>query len=319
MDNPKLARFSFLLAVVLFSQFFSCISSLADPEDSCEDAKIPGILEEKQVEAIKSLQEKLPQSSGVNLKQNPDAVQKLVTGGLNSMNFWTKEHQLAQRDTGIGLFYGYDSPYAKMDEKLKNEHLETKKRYRAYPETPRETTCIDWVYSHLKAAYKSAGLLKRWEEIESIVRSKDSDGIFLMQEMRKDGWEAVYWNMDVKKPIAEADHHKYFANQVEKTGQYSGIPIDHKMLNFRTTNPQEKETKGLDALKDVPFWVGIADGAYHVFLGHNLNVNEAHSALNPDSYKVIEDRPLEKWGTESKKKFLSGVIMVPPGSWKEPK
>ena len=77
------------------------------------------------------------------------------------------------------------------------------------------------------------------------------------------------------------------------------------MINYRAGGGQ-----GMDQLEKVPFWFGVAKGGMHTFVGSGSTVNEFHWSDDPDSTNAIDETPLAKFAWES------GVIMVPPGTWR---
>ena len=66
---------------------------------------------------------------------------------------------------------------------------------------------------------------------------------------------------------------------------------------------------GIEKLREVPFFFGLAKGGVHTFVGRKGEVNEFHWSEMPNSEHAIQQTPLEKFG------WNSGLIMVPPGTW----
>ena len=66
------------------------------------------------------------------------------------------------------------------------------------------------------------------------------------------------------------------------------------------------------------FWVGIANGGYHVFPGTYLNVVEAHSTrhiTSIDNLEFSDFNPLASGGGprwSRTEKYVSGMIAIPP-------
>jgi len=158
---------------------------------------------------------------------------------------------------------------------------------------------------------------EEWKEIEKYVRERQSFGKYLMQKLQERGWEAVFWSPDVVKPADGKSEHASWYRNVINGKPYYGVNIDHLLINYRPSRGSSvtRDLSGIEKLKQVPFWVGIANGGYHCFLGYNDRLNESHSTLSPDNRKNIEDNPFMNWGTSTSPWYLSGVIMVPPGTW----
>jgi hypothetical protein len=98
---------------------------------------------------------------------------------------------------------------------------------------------------------------------------------------------------------------------VARGNGYYGIAVDAQVINYRPTSGAGTtlDTSGLDKLKQVPFFFGLAKGGVHTFVGRQGEVNEFHWAEMPDSKHAIQQTPLKDWG------WNSGLIMVPPGTW----
>ena len=77
-------------------------------------------------------------------------------------------------------------------------------------------------------------------------------------------------------------------------------------LDYRS---DDRPAVGLERLERIPFWYGLARGGRHTFLKHNGVVSEFHYVSDPDDADAITEEPLAEFD------WLSGVIMVPPGSW----
>lgn len=185
------------------------------------------------------------------------------------------------------------------------------------------TSCIGWTMENIGAAYKAAGKEDRWKEIERTVIEKGSKGTDLALELQKDGWKGIYWNPDTKNPdsvVRNPGEHTTTARDATRTGSYYGIKVDQadQIINYQPTAAATGQTPasqaGLDKLKQVPFYFGVANGGVHTFVGSHGSVVESHYDTGPfDRSKPIieETKSLADWN----KKFGSGVIMVPPDSW----
>lgn len=235
---------------------------------------------------------------------------KLALFGFRRLTNTTAAHSQAIDDTGVGLYFGDHGSFKDLDDAGKQAWIDAHKKDGTSPGMPKEASCIGWALENVVAAYEAAGRGERGREISRIVLAKGAKGTDLAKELKKDGWEAVYWNPDVKYD-GDGGEHSYSAYLVRKGKPYYGIAIDHTVLNYRarSTTGTVQDMSGIEALSKVPFWFGLARGGRHTFVGHGANVNEFHWTAAPDSKHAIEDSPLAEFA------WLSGVIMVPPGTW----
>ncbi len=262
----------------------------------------------------------------------------VVEGALESVNSMMESHFNAIQNSGIGIMYGPKSDFAKLSQQDKQRYLARHRKPGVGAPVPNETSCIGFVLKHLEEGYKNAGKEKRWAEIDRIVRDNNGEGTILLRELKKDGWTTVYFNPDTKNPTTKVPspskdsmHHIWTATEVAKGNPYlagvktlkgerfEGIPIDDQVVNYRPTNPYQTTSQkaGLQKIREAPFFVGIANGGYHVYLGSQGNVIESHSTRSPLDPTNIEIRPFSEWGLLAGESYLSGVIAVPPGAWKK--
>lgn len=237
--------------------------------------------------------------------------QRLAQGGANSIQSKMQGHQDAIDRTGVGKYYGDHSSFKSMSQADKRNWIRENAKAGTNPAMPEESSCIGWAMDNVGAAYKAAGKEARWNEIYSKVTSHGAKGTDLAKELAKDGWEAVYWNPDAKHPDDGNPEHSFSAVQAARGRGYYGIPVQHQVINYRPTAGQgtRQDMSGIDKLKDVPFFFGVAKGGMHTFVGRQGKVNEFHWSEMPDSKHAIEEKPLQDF------MWNSGVIMVPPGTW----
>ncbi len=251
------------------------------------------------------------QQTGTATRAN-DFGNKLAAGGAQSIDMRMKQHLEGIEKTGVGVYYGDHSSMKTMTPQERKDWAAANAKPGATPNTNfKESSCISWAMENVGAAYAAAGKTERWNEIKRIVGSQGSKGTDLAKELQKDGWQAVYWNPDAKKPNDGNAEHSFSAHQVSKGKPYYGIKIDATVQNYRPTDGggTTQDLSGIDKLSKVPFFFGLAKGGMHTFVGRNGNVNEFHWNHMPDSKTAIEEKPLKDWG------WNSGVIMVPPGTW----
>jgi hypothetical protein len=251
--------------------------------------------------------------------------QKLSEGGRAGIAAAKREHQLAVLEHGAGIYYGTDSLYARMNDAQRKNYLVNATKSELPPaKQPKPTDCMEWSLQHLRAAYEHAGLPARWAQIEKKVRNagaKDPKlkmrATVLAQELQKDGWEAVYFNPDVPntKNLAKTKEQQVHKDSVQvilkNKDPYYGLHVKHHVLNYspREGSGTELDTRGLEELRRVPFFFGLARAGYHSFVGYDGVVSEVHRALGPDNANLVDDVPLEKFVWDS------GIIMVPPTTW----
>jgi len=253
------------------------------------------------------------QASSVTPASGPTPTfgQAVGAAGERILKEKTAGHLAAIAATGIGTHYGDHSAYAGLSTADKRAFVEANKKPGTTPAMPQESSCIGWVYENVGAAYAAAGKGARWAEIQRAVVRNGSKGTDLAKELQKDGWKAIYWNPDTKTPEDGSAEHTFSASQVARGKPYYGIKIDGTVTNYRPSSGSatREDDTGLQKLANVPFFFGLARGGMHTFVGTRGEVNELHWADDPTSTGIIEQQPLKTFP------WLSGVIMVPPGTW----
>ena len=239
--------------------------------------------------------------------------EKMGEGGATSAQDTKKAHEDAIAATGIGTHYGDHSSYKSMDAAGRRRFIENNKLPGTTPSRPKESSCIGWAMEHVGAAYKAAGKEARWNAIKSKVLRNGAKGTDLAKELKADGWTSVYFNpdaLDAGSGGSEAEH-EASARAVMGGGKYYGIKVDDMIVDYRPSSGSKtiKDTTGIDALKDAPFFFGVARGGDHTFVGYGDTVSEFHWDANPDSTTAIEERSLENFP------WQSGLLMIPPGTW----
>jgi hypothetical protein len=238
----------------------------------------------------------------------------LAAAGAQSIEMRMKAHNDSIDKTGVGTYFGDHSSWKTMSADEKTQWIKDNAKPGTTPPAAssiKENSCIGWAMENVGAAYKAAGKADRWAEIQHIVVSKGSKGMDLAKELKKDGWQSIYWNPDAKHPDDSNPEHSFSALQVARGQGYYGVDVDAQVINYRPTDGQGTtlDTSGLDKLKKVPFFFGLAKGGVHTFVGRQGEVNEFHWSAMPDDHGSIQQTPLKDWG------WNSGLIMVPPGTW----
>ncbi len=205
----------------------------------------------------------------------------------------------------------------------------------------KDISCVDLTRRCLGRAFERNGQQDLWKRIDSHVRANGVSGLEMQKSLINLGWTSLYWNpetisngqwdaedvvltpLDPKRMNEKGEGwmpvwggHRIRCNDVNRKNTYFGVPIanKHTLVNFGIRTPEN--------FKAVPFFVGTAHSAYHVFPGTFGRVIEAHSKRTIASRSNIEFsafNPYDQVGgggprwTDSER-YRSGVIVVPPGS-----
>ncbi|MDP2907852.1 MAG: hypothetical protein Q8O03_07985 [Nanoarchaeota archaeon] len=179
-------------------------------------------------------------------------------------------------------------------------------------------------------------------------------GTELAKVLVNDGWVALYYNPDTtiprdkpaiilpKEEVKKTDLRflwfDYFVKWTEHVGSYKvakenrhyyNIPIIDMIVDYNPTTELEdirftiktivpvksstvKKTDKVEKLKQIPFGLLLARGGQHSAILSYGKVYEVHHASGPVDKKLIDVKDFEtEWD------WLSGVILVPPGSWQK--
>lgn len=131
-------------------------------------------------------------------------------------------------------------------------------------------------------------------------------------------WKAIYYNPDVNHPMdGNAEHIVSYYNQVKKNCTYSSsrVPISRAVINYNPSDTKvtqyldltKKNVVDYNALKKIPFGLGMSRGGTHVWLYSSGKVYESHWDKEPASglYTAVDLNAFI---------WLSGIIVVPPDS-----
>jgi hypothetical protein len=260
--------------------------------------------------------------------------------GDKSISDNTNAHRAAIGSTGVGLYYGDHSRFhddilrgdrtalqSQIDAmSLGNWRMESIEPGYVILENPsgkpariRESSCIGWVLQNVKAAYEGGGLEARFAEINRSVKDADLRGTVLCEELQKDGWTAVFYSPRTAEDLAESnEREKLGALNMAKAGSRvwkspipgsSGVRCDAVITGYRGVTPDSNTEALLEKLENVPFFVGVANGGIHTFVGHNGSVCDFHWTAQPDDKNAMTENPVRQW------KWDTGLYMVPPGYW----
>ena len=266
---------------------------------------------------------------------------KLAELGDRSISDNSSAHKTAIENTGVGLYYGDHSPFH--DSILRGDHRALKAQidamslgnWRLEAFEPgavvledasgrmgrvRESSCIGWVIENVKAAYEGAGLAARFAEISSRVKEADLRGTVLCEELQKDGWTAVFYCPRPADDLATSGEREKLGalNMAKAAGARvwkspvagsTGIRCDAVVTGYREVQPDDLTETLLEKLEKVPFFVGVANGGIHTFVGHRGSVCDFHWTAQPDDMDAMTENPVRQW------KWDTGLYMVPPGYW----
>lgn len=215
-------------------------------------------------------------------------------------------------------------------------------------------SCVDLSRKCLREGFKAAGQLKYWQRISEFNDLNGNKGTTIQMGLQALGWKMLYWNpapelndnwdsidVDVNSQHVMAGQNAAHYRNVMSRGRYYTYKVDDRdtLVNFGTRTPE--------SLTRIPFFMGTANTGYHVFVGANGEVIEAHSTrditsfqnlernmFNPlagqpqslsesnalikrikDAGKSLKDYPGGPLGPVSTRseRYNSGLIVVPPG------
>lgn len=186
------------------------------------------------------------------------------------------------------------------------------------------TSCVGLALQGLGAGVAATNdpvLQGAWEKIRAFTRANDQDGSALIHALQKLGWRVHYWNPAPQNNAAwDAEErnwrskgwHAYRYATVMNRGNYYYNTVDDKSLlvGFGTRVPQQ--------FRSADFFLAVAHTGYHVFLGFEGEVIEAHSTRLLSSVHNLERNPFNplasggapRWTPNEK--YRSGLIATPP-------
>lgn len=264
-----------------------------------------------------------------------ELIHQFVQASRSAMLLEKEKNDQQFKDFGFGLFYGYKSEFAKLDEAGQRKHIDDLLAKKFGPDPshwpknytyPVVISCIQYVMRYLKFGFLSTGQQHVFEQIDRYMDRNDYDGLALQRALVQLGWNGVYWNQDVnvdhgtqpnneKKNGARPTWHRWAYNVARTQGHYYQVPISDFLINYLPAKNSSTvaEIHGIERLQLVPFYMGIAHGAYHTFLGHDGNITESHMSYNPEKPDNLEDAPFyPSWDIE---RYYSGAFVIPPGYW----
>lgn len=186
------------------------------------------------------------------------------------------------------------------------------------------TSCVGLAIKGLGAGVRAAedpALDSAWEKVRAFTRANDQDGSAMIHALQKLGWRVHYWNpapQDNARWDAEERYwpskgwHAYRYGTVMNKGTYYYNRVDDRSLlvGFGTRVPS--------AFRSADFFLGVAHTGYHVFLGFEGEVIEAHSTRALSSRQNLERAPFNPLASGGaprwtpREKYRSGLIATPP-------
>lgn len=236
-----------------------------------------------------------------------DCTEYLSHNCVQAAKMLMADHQEMVVKRGIGLRFGSDCDYADLPADRKKFQLAV-------------TSCITYQLESAALGHAKSGANPDWMQIKtSMVNGK---GTYLFKGYAKAGWIGLYYNPDSKNPADGDQEHPASHRIVSKTGMYYDVPVSDSILDYVPTtmldngtpiapaNQTKRVTDKLDKLKKVPFAVILARGGLHTAILMQGRVYEVHWKKGPRDLELYESSDFEtEWP------WLSGMIMVPPGSW----
>jgi hypothetical protein len=249
-------------------------------------------------------------------------------------------HRITIDDVGFGLYYGDHSPFHQ--DILRGDRSSLQAQIDAMSagnwrmasiepglitlENPsgeifrlQESSCIGWVMQNVKAAYEGSGGKERFAEIDRRVKEADLRGTVLCEELQKDGWTAVFYSPRTADNLAEAgEREKLGALRMAEAGARiwkspvegsKGVRCDAVITGYRDIEPDARTEAQLQKLENAPFFVGVANGGIHTFVGHRGSVCDFHWTAQPNDPDAMTENPVRHW------KWDTGLYMIPPGYW----
>jgi hypothetical protein len=281
---------------------------------------------------------------GLGGTAKPDPNRVLEQAGKQSIADKEMDHEKNIQETGLGDYYGDHGAFAKAVHsgdkaavaqavsdmsggewqlKSMNGSSVTIKNASGDTRVMKESSCIGFVMDNVKAAYTAAGKGDRFAEIQAHMQASGMRGTVLCEELKKDGWNAVFYSPRTADDLAthkekndpdklDALRMAQHGGRVWKAGGDSlstGIKPDAVVTGYRDSTPDAKTDAQLSQIEKAPFFVGVANGGIHTFVGHDGNVSEFHWDAGPNDPGSIQETSVRKW------EWDTGLYMLPPGNW----
>lgn len=232
-------------------------------------------------------------------------------------------HQQFFRQHGFSPYYGDRGSFGKLSYAGKRDYLRRNGFDPRLLSQMEPISCVELMLNCLGEGFRDNGEADLWARIRAFTLNNGVDGMATQYALTLLGWKILYWNPDTRLNATwdsqehahdptNSDrlwgyHAEYWAS-VQRSSRYLSTHVDddRELVNFGARTPS--------FLRNIPFWVGIAHGGYHVFPGTYGEVVEAHSTrriTDPKSLQAADFNPLAGLGPTDGQ-YHSGLIAVPP-------
>jgi hypothetical protein len=263
-------------------------------------------------------------------QQHLNDVDFIVAEASRCMSDALVHHDSFYRKYGISPFFGDQSSYGKLSWSDRKDYLKNMsiKKGISYPENMvseiKPFSCVGLAIKCLGKGFRALGADRTWNKIAKYTRDYGQTGLSMQHALQQLGWTSVYWNADTTRNDEwdAKDKKKYPDNKRNYWGQHKyTYEINvlrnrryyfNKVDNFTFLADFEKNPPA--KLKDIPFFLGVANLGYHVFLGSAGKVVEGHSTRSITDYQTIETSQFNPraGGGGPRGNYFSGLIVVPP-------
>jgi len=175
---------------------------------------------------------------------------------------------------------------------------------------------------NVKNAYEGAGNEERFSEIRRRVKEADLRGTVLCEELQNDGWTAVFYSPRTVEDLAESgEREKLDALNTAKAGARiwkspvpgsQGVRCEAVITGYRGVVPDSHTEALLEKLENAPFFVGVANGGIHTFVGHKGNVCDFHYfhwTAQPDDKSAMTENPIRSGNGTPDSTWFAGVLV----------
>lgn len=268
--------------------------------------------------------------------EHANKVSLIAETAAECLNAYYKDHVSSfHRRGGVTKYFGNrryvkgETPARRADGKLltpiRNE-LRKKGKPVSLEDEMTSISCVDLARVCLAEGFSAVGQSAFWERIDAFNKENRNIGPAILVGLQSLGWRLMFWNPDppqnrvwdaadkLRNPTNSSrvwGYHEATYNSVMKKNIYYEYQIDDKtsLVGFGTQPPK--------AFMEQPFFVGFAHIGYHVFLGTQGEVVEAHSVrslFGLDNIEMTSFNPLGGGAPKStdSEVYRSGVIAVPP-------
>ena len=268
--------------------------------------------------------------SSMEKQQHLMDVEQIVVEASRCMNESLEYHDSFYRQYGISPFFGDQSYYGKLSWSDRKDYLKnlSNKLGKNYPKNMVENikpfSCVGLAIKCLGRGFKNLGANSTWNKIAKYTKDYGQTGLAMQHALQQLGWTSVYWNADTSrnKEWDALDKQKFPSNQKNYWGQHT-YTYEVNVLRKRRYyfNQVDNFTFLTDfyetppaRLREIPFFLAVANLGYHVFLGNYGTVIEAHSTRRLTDYQTVETSPFNPLarGGGPRGTYFSGLMVVPP-------